>query len=257
MADVEQSVSDSSIGFREVEWVADQLGLDKNTVYRYLNDGRLPGLQLGKKWLVEEHGLRAFLRREQRVQTERRQAASLSTALPDSAPWDGTVTILFSDIIGASAMLAQLGDDGWVALIREHNRILRETLPVDGRSDVKALGDGFMVGFRSATEAVRFAAAFMRAIDARNRARPDQAMKVHLGLHAGEVKYEAGEFVGKTVFVAALLAAQAKAGEALASAVVKDLAEADELSFDPGREVELRVGGRRAAFPLLWQEGES
>ena len=59
----------SDIGFREVEWVSEQLGLDKNTVYRYLNDGRLPGLQLGKKWLVEEQGLRDFLRREQRVQT--------------------------------------------------------------------------------------------------------------------------------------------------------------------------------------------
>jgi excisionase family DNA binding protein len=248
-----ERVIDRDIGFKEVDWVADQLGLDKNTVYRYLSEGRLPGLQLGKKWLVEERGLRDFLRREQRVQTERRQAMTLSSTVPDTAPWDGTVTIIFSDIIGASAMLEELGDDGWVELIREHNRILHEHLPTVGRSEVKSLGDGFMVAFRSATEGARFATEFMRAIEERNAQRPDVPMRVHLGMHAGEVKYEAGEFVGKTVFVAALLGGQARAGEVLTSGVVRDLVEAEELTFGGEREVELRVGGRRAAFSLQWK----
>lgn len=249
--------SSSDIGFREVEWVSEQLGLDKNTVYRYLNDGRLPGLQLGKKWLVEEQGLRDFLRREQRVQTERRQAGTLTAGLADIAPWDGTMTVIFSDIIGASVLLEQLGDDGWLDLIREHDRIIREQLPPEGHTELKSLGDGFMVAFRSATEAVRFAIGFMRAISERNATRPDLPVRVHLGMHAGEVRHEAGEFVGKTVFIAALLGAQAKADEVLASAVVRDLAEADEPAFDVAREVELRVGGRRVAYPLLWQGAQS
>ena len=84
------------LGFREVEWVSEQLGLDKNTVYRYLNDGRLPGLQLGKKWLIEEDGLRDFLRREQRIQTERRQAIGWSeTGIASDDAWSGTITVLF------------------------------------------------------------------------------------------------------------------------------------------------------------------
>lgn len=248
-----ERVQTQDIGFKEVDWVAEQLGLDKNTVYRYLSEGRLPGLQLGKKWLVEERGLRDFLRREQRVQTERRQAMALSSAVPDTAPWDGTVTIIFSDIIGASSLLEELGDEGWVELIREHNRILNEHLPPTGRSDVKSMGDGFMVAFRSATEGARFAADFMRGIEQRNSLSPDLPMRVHLGMHAGEVRYEQGEFVGKTVFVAALLGGQAKAGEVLASGVVRDLVEAEELAFGGEREVELRVGGRRPAFVLQWK----
>lgn len=243
-----------SLGFKEVEWVADQLGLDKNTVYRYLNEGRLPGLQLGKKWLVEEQGLRDFLRREQRIQTERRQAASLSGSLADSEPWDGTVTIVFSDIVGASALLDKLGDEGWLDLIREHDRIMREQLPVSGHSDAKRLGDGFMVAFRSATEAVRFAGAFNRAIGDYNTTHSDLPFHVHLGLHAGEVRHESGDFVGKTVFIAALIAAQSKSDEVLASSIVRDLAEGDDLAFGDPREVDLRVGGRRTVYPLRWRE---
>ena len=44
----------AKLDYRDPEWVADQLGIDKNTVYKYLQDGVLPGLQLGRKWLVSE-----------------------------------------------------------------------------------------------------------------------------------------------------------------------------------------------------------
>jgi len=235
--------------------VSEQLGLDKNTVYRYLNEGRLPGLQLGKKWLVEEQGLRDFLRREQRVQTERRQAGSVAAGMAGDAAWDGTMTFIFSDIIGASALIDRLGDDGWLEVIREHDRIIQEQLPSGGRSELKSLGDGFMVAFRSATEAVQFVLGFLNAIEERNAMRPDLPLQVHLGMHAGEVRYEAGEFVGKTVFIAALLGGQARAGEVLASAVVRDLAEGGDTAFGAPREVDLRVGGRRLAYPLVRNGG--
>jgi excisionase family DNA binding protein len=64
----------SKLDYRDPEWVADQLGIDKNTVYKYLQDGALPGLQLGRKWLVSERRLAEFLERVEREQTQRRQA---------------------------------------------------------------------------------------------------------------------------------------------------------------------------------------
>jgi excisionase family DNA binding protein len=239
------TVQTSDLGFREVEWVAEQLGLDKNTVYRYLSDGRLPGLQLGKKWLVEEQSLRDFLRREQRQQTERRQTGAWAeSGLGAPGAWDGTVTILFSDLMGSSGYIDQHGDDAWLARIHEHNRILREHLPETGRSEVKLIGDGFMVAFRSATDAVRFALEFRRALQDASAAEPEP-LNARIGLHAGEVKHEDGEFVGKTVFIAALIGANAKAGEVLVSAVVRDLVEDAEIVFGEYREVDLKVGGRR------------
>jgi excisionase family DNA binding protein len=57
------------LDYREPEWVAEKLGLDKNTVYRYLQEGWLPGVQLGRKWLISERILAEYLERETRTQT--------------------------------------------------------------------------------------------------------------------------------------------------------------------------------------------
>ena len=65
---------DGIVDYREPEWVAEKLGLDKNTVYRYLQEGALPGVQLGRKWLVSERLLAEHLERETRRQTQMRGA---------------------------------------------------------------------------------------------------------------------------------------------------------------------------------------
>lgn len=61
-----------TLDYREPEWVAEKLGLDKNTVYRYLQEGTLPGVQLGRKWLISERLLAEHLERETRKQTQLR-----------------------------------------------------------------------------------------------------------------------------------------------------------------------------------------
>ena len=67
----------TKLDYRDPEWVAEKLGIDKNTVYRYLQDGTLPGLQLGRKWLVSERRLSDFLERVEREQTARRRDVRL------------------------------------------------------------------------------------------------------------------------------------------------------------------------------------
>ena len=62
-----------TLDYRDPEWLAEQLGVDKTTIYRYLQEGTLPGLQLGRKWLVSERQLIEFLDAEARRQTELRR----------------------------------------------------------------------------------------------------------------------------------------------------------------------------------------
>jgi excisionase family DNA binding protein len=64
------------LDFRDVDWVAAQLNLDKNAVYRYLSEGVLPGLQLGRKWLISESTLVEHLKAEEQRQTEARRRMS-------------------------------------------------------------------------------------------------------------------------------------------------------------------------------------
>jgi len=63
----------SVLDYREPEWVAKKLGLDKNTVYKYLQEGWLPGVQLGRKWLISERLLAEHLEKETRSQTAGRR----------------------------------------------------------------------------------------------------------------------------------------------------------------------------------------
>lgn len=63
----------SVLDYREPEWVAKKLGLDKNTVYKYLQEGWLPGVQLGRKWLISERILAEHLERETHAQTASRR----------------------------------------------------------------------------------------------------------------------------------------------------------------------------------------
>jgi excisionase family DNA binding protein len=74
------------LDYRDPEWVADQLGIDKNTVYKYLQEGSLPGLQLGRKWLISERRLAGFLERVERQQTDRRRQQANGSPRPFGLP---------------------------------------------------------------------------------------------------------------------------------------------------------------------------
>lgn len=69
----------------------------------------------------------------------------------------GTITFLFSDIEGSTPLLEGLGD-GYVALLREHNRIFREVIREHEGAEVSTEGDSFFVVFRNPLNAIDAAA---------------------------------------------------------------------------------------------------
>ncbi len=76
---------------------------------------------------------------------------------------DGTVAIVFSDIEGSTQMAERLGDERWMAVVRRHNGIVRSRVAAHGGTEVKALGDGFMLAFPSPSSAVACAVDVQRA----------------------------------------------------------------------------------------------
>ncbi len=68
------------LDYRDPKWVASRLGLDKNTVYRLLQDGTLPAVQIGKKWLISETRLAEYLEEQTRLQTASRRIAARPAA---------------------------------------------------------------------------------------------------------------------------------------------------------------------------------
>jgi len=171
---------------------------------------------------------------------------------PAAAP-DGTVTMLFTDIEGSTALNERLGDLRWLELLRLHHSVIREQVAEHGGYEVKSQGDGFMIAFPSARRAVQCARAIQREIDARTAGHPDGPIRLRIGLHTGEAIREEADFYGKNVVVAARIADQAQGHEILASSVVKQLTEsAGDVRFEDERELVLNgLAGKHTVFRVV------
>ncbi len=131
-------------------------------------------------------------------------------------------TVLFTDLVGHTAMMSRLGDERGRDVLRAHERITRDLLAANGGKEVKTMGDGFMASFTSVTKAVECAVALQNAFAERNEG-ADEPMHVRVGLNAGEPIEEDGDLFGATVILASRLAAKADGGEILVSDVVRGL----------------------------------
>ena len=74
-----------------------------------------------------------------------------------------TATVLFTDVVASTALRSRVGDDAADELRRAHDRVLRDALAEHGGREVKGTGDGLMVVFGSAVEAVAAAEAMQQA----------------------------------------------------------------------------------------------
>ena len=180
---------------------------------------------------------------------EREQPDLRSHAAPD-----GTVTLLFSDIEGSTAMTERLGDRRWIEVLRTHNAIVREQVKAQGGYEVKSQGDGFMLAFSSARRALTCAIEIQRALAAHAEKNPDDAVRVRIGLHTGEAIADAGDFYGRHVNLAARVGAAAAGGEILVSSLLRELTESSgDFTFDEGRDVQLKgIGGTHRVYAVMW-----
>jgi class 3 adenylate cyclase len=172
---------------------------------------------------------------------------------------DGTVTILFSDIENSTLMTERLGDERWLDVLRAHNSIFRRHLRAHGGYEVKNQGDGFMLVFPDAREALACAVAIQRELSSSD-APDDERVRVRMGMHTGEAIREEGDFFGRSVILAARIAAQAGGGEILVSEALKEHAEgpgedgeADGFDFGAQRDLELKgLAGTHRVYMTEW-----
>jgi class 3 adenylate cyclase len=186
------------------------------------------------------------------IDTVAREALAEQPDLKAHAAPDGTVTIMFSDIEGSTAMADRLGDSKFMAVLREHNAVVRDHVKIHGGFEVKSEGDGFMVAFQSAGRALACASSIQKALAERNGS-ADEPVRVRMGLHAGEVIKEGEDFFGRNVIIAARVASHACGGEILASSVLKALVEGSDISWGEKRMVQLKgLSGVHEIWPVEW-----
>ena len=141
-------------------------------------------------------------------------------AAPTSA--SQIVVLLFTDIVDSTALYDRLGDDAAESVRRAHFRLLREAVDASGGHEVKNLGDGLMVVFGSAIEAIRCAVSIQQRLQ--GEAGPEDRAQARVGLHVGEPIREEDDYFGTPVIIAKRLCDRAAPGEILASELVVRLA---------------------------------
>ena len=221
-----------------------------NQVYRARFEGPLLAAAGGQRTAMElapqqsvdflplmDRALLAGLRRQQElVWTE-----GLVEHIEDELEAAGTLgrpgrvpAMLFLDLVGYTRLTEEQGDAAAAALAESLALLVDRSAREHGGVPVKWLGDGVMVHFREPAGAVR------SALELVGRLPGAELPPAHVGVAAGPVVVQGGDYFGRTVNLAARIAVRAGAGQVLVSQRVADSAPPDGVVFTDAGEVELK-----------------
>jgi TolB-like protein/class 3 adenylate cyclase/Flp pilus assembly protein TadD len=149
--------------------------------------------------------------------------------------------IMFTDMVGYSA-LSQRDEKLAQELLEEHRRLLREIFPRFNGTEIKTIGDAFLVEFNSALEAAQCAIEIQRALAKRNAdAVADRQIELKIGIHIGDVVHRDGDVYGDGVNIASRIEPLAGAGGICVSMdVERQIRNAVETRFEKLAPTELK-----------------
>jgi pimeloyl-ACP methyl ester carboxylesterase len=133
-------------------------------------------------------------------------------------------TVMFTDIVDATARASALGDRAWRDVLENHHAVVRRDIARFNGREIDTAGDGFLAAFDGPARAVRAASAIAADVRA-------LGLDIRAGLHTGECEVANGKLAGIAVHIGARVAALAQPGEVLVSQTVKDLVVGSGLGF--------------------------
>src|SRR5438067_1061703 len=149
--------------------------------------------------------------------------------------------IMFTDMVGYSA-LSQRDEKLAQELLEEHRRLLREIFPRFNGTEIKTIGDAFLVEFGSALEAAQCAIEIQRTLAKRNAdIAPDRRIELKIGIHIGDVVHRGGDVYGDGVNIASRIEPVAGPGGICVSMdVERQIRNALEARFEKLATTELK-----------------
>jgi len=133
-------------------------------------------------------------------------------------------TVMFTDIVGSTAIASRIGDERWLDLRSDHNRVVRENLSRFGGREIAMTGDGFLATFDSPQGAVLCALSVKSEL-------AGLGIEIRAGIHTGEVEHRGSELGGVAVHIASRVMDTAEKGGVMVSGTVKDLVIGSPLEF--------------------------
>ena len=171
-------------------------------------------------------------------------------------PSSETVTVVITDLVGSTDLASRLGPVAADELRQEHFGVLREAAACSCGEEVKSTGDGLMIVFRGAADAVACAISIQQRMERRNRS-AEVPLAIRVGVALGDATCDEGDYFGMPVVEAARLADAAAGGRILASELVQRIGGRDGHVFVPVGELELRgLPEPLTAFEVSWESAQ-
>ena len=136
----------------------------------------------------------------------------------------GLGAVLFTDIVGSTAIAAEMGNTRWGELVGRHHRIVRRLIGRFGGHEVDTAGDGFFVTFERPADAIRCAVEATQAVR-------ELGIEIRAGVSFGELETVGRKPGGLVVNTAARVMSVAGPGEVLVPASVRDIVPGGGISF--------------------------
>ena len=151
---------------------------------------------------------------------------------PPGEPYNDSAVraIVFTDFCGSTQLTQELGDEGFMCLLREHDEIVRSALSRRGGREVKHTGDGIMASFSSVVAAVESCIDIQTTVDGRNNA-AERPIHLRIGISVGEPVTESGDLFGATVQLSARLCEVASPGGIAVSNAVREVCAGKSFRF--------------------------
>ena len=134
-----------------------------------------------------------------------------------------SVGIVFVDIADFVSFTRRHGDESAAELVGDFDRLIQRSIGESRGECVKKLGDGFLLAFPSASQAVSGAVAVRSAVERANENR-DEPVHVRVAVHAGEPLIEGDDMLGHDVNLTARLLDHCRPGDVIVSEAARDLA---------------------------------
>jgi adenylate cyclase len=180
-------------------------------------------------WLQRRHRERAVLEYLVGVAEDSMEERGISPRPPKQPP-----AIAFLDLTGYTRLAEERGDEAAAEVASDLATVVRDTATTHGGRPVKWLGDGVMFHFDDPAGAIRSG---IELVENTERA---TSMPARIGINAGAVIVQEGDYFGRTVNVAARIADYARPHEVLVSDEAKRTAGVIDVTFEPVGDVPLR-----------------
>ncbi len=167
----------------------------------------------------------------------------------------GPITVMFTDMVGSTALTQTRGDAVAQQVVHAHNNIVRDSLTLFNGKEVKHTGDGIMAAFSNTSNGVEAGAHIQMKVAAHNQDNPDLPLHIKIGINAGEPIAEDDDLFGTTVQLTARIVDKARSEQIFVSETVHGICAGKEFRFANRGPHALRGFKEEVTlYELIWDE---